>query len=371
MQKKPTNQISNLLRLLSVPGIGSQRIRQLVAHFGSVEAVLAASFGKLIEVEGVDKILAEKILRQQDTDFVRNQLNLANKNEVDFLSFWQPEYPDPLKSIFDPPVLLHVKGSILPEDVISLAVVGTRNPSSYGAQVTEQLTRELVRAGFVIVSGLARGVDTIAHRAALRAGGRTVAVLGSGLDFIYPAENKRLASEIEANGAVVTEFSFGTKPDASNFPKRNRIISGLTLGTLVVEAGQKSGALITAAFALEQGREVFAIPGPITSVRSQGTNRLIQDGARLVQTADDILQELEPRLRSLRKLEMGHVATPELHLSGNEKRLFDVLTGDPQHIDVLSQKLGLSSSEALSILLTLELKDLIKQLPGAYFVKAF
>ena len=368
---KPTNQISDLLRLLSVPGIGNQRIRQLVAHFGSVEAVLSAPFSKLLEVDGVDKILAEKILHHQDVQFALTQLNLANKNEATFVSFWDAAYPESLKTTFDPPVLLHLKGKLLPEDTISLAVVGTRNPSNYGAQVTEQMTRELVRAGFVIVSGLARGVDTIAHRTALRAGGRTVAVLGSGLDFIYPAENRRLAAEIENSGALVTEFPFGTKPDAPNFPKRNRIISGLTLGTLVVEAGPKSGALITAAFALEQGREVFAVPGPITSVRSTGTNRLIQDGARLVQTVDDILQELEPRLRSLRKLELGHPARPELRLSGDEKRLFEALTTEPQHIDLLSQKLGMSSSEALSILLTLELKDLIKQLPGAYFVRAF
>ncbi len=368
---KPTNRISDLLRLLSVPGIGNQRIRQLVTHFGSVEAVLSASFSQLLKVEGVDKILAEKILHKQDVQFALAQLNLANKNEANFVSFWDATYPEPLKATFDPPVLLAVKGQLLPEDAISLAVVGTRNPSNYGAQVTEQMTRELVRAGFVIVSGLARGVDTIAHRTALRAGGRTVAVLGSGLDMIYPAENKRLAAEIENSGALISEFPFGTKPDAPNFPKRNRIISGLSLGTLVVEAGPKSGALITAGFALEQGREVFAIPGPITSLRSAGTNRLIQDGARLVQSVKDILQELEPRLRSLRRLEMGHSAAPEVHLSGDEKRLFEALTSDPQHIDLLSQKLGMSSSEALSILLALELKDLIKQLPGAYFVRAF
>ncbi len=367
----PKNDVTHLFRLISVPGIGNQRIRQLVAHFGSVEAVLSASFSDLIRVEGVDKILAEKIRHHQNDAFVRSQLARAEKEQATLLRFWDPEYPEALKTTFDPPVLLYLKGKLLPEDAISLAVVGTRNPSPYGAQVTEQLTRELVRTGFVIVSGLARGVDTLAHRTALKSGGRTLAVLGTGLDVLYPSENRRLAEQIEAEGALVTEFPFGTRPDASNFPKRNRIISGLTLGTLVIEAGQKSGALITAAFALEQGREVFAVPGPITSPRSAGTNRLIREGARLVQTVDDILEELEPRLRSLRKMELGHPATPELHLSGNEKRLFDALTAEPQHIDVLSQKVGLSSSEALSLLLSLELKDLVKQLPGAYFVRAF
>jgi len=320
----------------------------------------------------VDKKLAGKILRERDPEFATRQLNQLNAHNASALTFWDRAYPEGLKQIFDPPVVLFQKGSLQPEDSVSIAVVGTRSPSSYGAQVTEKLTRELVKVGFTIVSGLARGIDTIAHRTALKADGRTIAVLGSGLDLIYPAENRRLALEIEASGAVLTEYPFGTKPDASNFPKRNRIISGLTLGTLVVEAGTKSGALITANFATEQGREVFAVPGPITSRRSAGTNHLIKEGARLVQGLDDILQELDLKLRALRKMETtANGATVPKNLSRDEQQLWELLTDEPQHIDVLSQKMGEPSSRVLSLLLTLELKDVVKQLPGAYFVRHF
>ncbi len=364
------NDLRGLLLLQSVPGIGNQRIRQLVGKLGSVENVLSTTLSSLLAVDGVDKKLADKILWQKDSDFVEHQLKMLEAYKASALTFWNHAYPGGLKQIFDPPVLLFQKGSFLPEDSISIAVVGTRSPSSYGVQVTEKLTKELAKIGFTIISGLARGIDTIAHRTALKAGGRTIAVLGSGLDFIYPAENKKLASEIEKSGAILTEYHFGTKPDASNFPKRNRIISGLTLGTLVVEAGAKSGALITANFAAEQGREVFAVPGPITSGRSIGTNRLIKDGAKLVQGIDDILQELDLKLRALRKMETTKTGTTvPKNLSTEEKRLWEILTDEPQHIDVLSQKLGAPSSQVLSLLLTLELKDVVKQLPGAYFVR--
>ena len=358
--------------LQSVPGIGNQRIRQLISHFGSVENVFSATFSSLLKVDGVDKKLADKILREKDHEFANRQLKMLDTHKASALAFWNRAYPDRLKQIFDPPVVLFKKGSLLPEDSVSIAVVGTRSPSSYGVQVTEKLTKELVKIGFVIVSGLARGIDTITHRTALKADGRTIAVLGSGLDFIYPAENKKLVSEIEKSGAILTEYPFGTKPDASNFPKRNRIISGLTLGTLVVEAGAKSGALITANFAVEQGREVFAVPGPITSMRSVGTNHLIKEGARLVQGLDDILQELDLKLRALRKMETtASGATIPKNLSSEEQHIWEILTDEPQHIDALSQKLGEPSSRVLSLLLTLELKDVVKQLPGAYFVRQF
>jgi len=367
-----TDNLRGLFLLQSVPGIGNQRIRQLISHFGSVENVFSATFSSLLKVDGVDKKLADKILREKDHEFANRQLKMLDTHKASALAFWNRAYPDRLKQIFDPPVVLFKKGSLLPEDSVSIAVVGTRSPSSYGVQVTEKLTKELVKIGFVIVSGLARGIDTITHRTALKADGRTIAVLGSGLDFIYPAENKKLVSEIEKSGAILTEYPFGTKPDASNFPKRNRIISGLTLGTLVVEAGAKSGALITANFAVEQGREVFAVPGPITSMRSVGTNHLIKEGARLVQGLDDILQELDLKLRALRKMETtASGATIPKNLSSEEQHIWEILTDEPQHIDALSQKLGEPSSRVLSLLLTLELKDVVKQLPGAYFVRQF
>ncbi len=362
--------LRELFLLQSVPGIGNQRIRQLVSHFGSVKNILSATFPQLVNVDGVDKKLADKILREKDPEFADRQLKMVKAWNASVIAFWSRDYPGGLKQIFDPPVLLFQKGRVLPEDSVSIGIVGTRSPSNYGVQVTEKLTKELTKIGFTIVSGLARGIDTIAHRTALKSGGRTVAVLGSGLNFIYPTENKKLAAQIEESGAILTEYPFGTKPDASNFPKRNRIISGLSLGILVVEAGPKSGALITANFALEQGREVFAVPGSITSLRSVGTNRLIKDGAILIQGIDDILQELDVKLRALRKMEItdSGSSVPK-DLSDEEKRVWEMLTDDPQHIDSLSQKLGLPSSQVLSLLLTLELKDLIKQLPGAYFIR--
>ncbi len=364
--------LQGLFLLQSVPGIGNQRIRQLISHFGSVEKVISATHSSLMTVDGVDKKLADRILRGKEPEFAAHQLKMLEAYKASVLTFWDHAYPGGLKQIFDPPVILFQKGRLLPEDSVSIAIVGTRNPSGYGVQVTEKLTRELSKTGFTIISGLARGIDTVAHRTALKAGGRTVAVLGSGLDLIYPAENKKLASEIEKSGAILTEYPFGTKPDASNFPKRNRIISGLTLGTLVVEAGSKSGALITANFAAEQGREVFAVPGAITSGRSIGTNRLIKDGAKLVQGLDDILQELDFKLRALRKMETTKTgAKVPKNLSDEEQRVWETLTNEPQHIDMLSQKLGSSSSQVLSLLLTLELKDAVKQLPGAYFIRQF
>ncbi|GBD93732.1 hypothetical protein BMS3Abin05_01326 [bacterium BMS3Abin05] len=360
----------DLLLLQSVPGIGNQRIRQLVAHFGSPREALQASFAKLLQVDGVDKKLAGKILHDRELRFAEHQLKFAEKHRASILTFWNAHYPESLKRTFDPPVLLFQKGEWLPGDSISIAVVGTRSPSAYGTQVTEQLTRELVKTGFTIISGLARGIDTIAHRIALKTGGRTIAVLGSGLDLIYPAENKKLAEEIETSGAILTEYPLGSKPDAANFPKRNRIISGLALGTLVVEAGEKSGALITANYALEQGREVFAVPGATTSLRSVGTNRLIKEGAKLVQNVNDILQELDSKLRSLRRLETTSLTATPKNLSEDEKKVWDILTDEPQHIDTLSQRLGMASFQVVSLLLTLELKDAVKQLTGAYFIRA-
>lgn len=365
-----TDELQGLFLLQSIPGIGNQRIRQLISHFGSVEKVISATRSSLMRVDGVDKKLADRILREKEPEFAKRQLKMLESYGASVLTFWDHAYPAELKQIFDPPIILFQKGRLLAEDAVSIAIVGTRHPSSYGAQVTEKLTRELSNIGFTIISGLARGIDTIAHRTALKADGRTVAVLGSGLDLIYPAENKKLVSEIEESGAILTEYPFGTKPDASNFPKRNRIISGLTLGTLVVEAGSKSGALITANFAAEQGREVFAVPGAITSGRSVGTNRLIKDGAKLVQGVDDILQELDVKLRSLRKMETTKTgARVPKNLSSEEQRVWEILTDEPQHIDLLSQKLGSSSSQVLSLLLTLELKNVVKQLPGTYFVR--
>ena len=358
-----------LLRLDSIPGIGGTRTRNLIARFKNPSAVFQASFAELTKVEGIDKRLALNILNKKtDVRYAQDQFNKARKLGVKIVTYWDREYPENLKKTADPPAILHVLGEVVPQDTIALAVVGTRMPSDYGKVVTEKLTVQLVRKGFTIVSGLARGIDTIAHRVTLNSCGRTIAVLGSGIDMIYPAENKKLAAQIIQHGAIVSEFPFGTLPDATNFPRRNRIISGLSLGTLVVEAGQKSGALITAEIALEQGREVFAIPGSILSNKSVGTNRLIKEGAKLVQTIDDIIIELEPKLRGFCD-EARQMPSVPAELSEIEKRMLKLLSEKPVHIDTIAQTLGISTAEALSVLLTLELKEFVKQLSGKMFVR--
>jgi len=356
-----------LLRLLMVPGIGPARVRSLIGHFRNAHTVLEAKTPALCRVDGIDQVLAEAIQHAPPEELAARQLTLIDSHSSHFLTFWDDDFPASLKTIPDAPVGIFVKGTLLPTDRFSIAIVGTRQPTTYGKMVTERLAADLVSHGFTIVSGLARGIDTIAHRAVLNAGGRTIAVLGSGLDMIYPSENRRLAEEVMGNGAVVTEYCFGTKPDAPNFPRRNRIISGLSLGTLVVEAGEKSGALITASMALEQGREVFAIPGSIFSSKSAGAHRLIQEGARLVHTVDDVLSELTAQLDLF-----GKAARPApllASLTESEQRLYDLLTHEPAHIDMIAREANLPSSHVLSTLLQLEFKNAVQQLPGKMFVR--
>lgn len=361
------NDLIALFRLLMVPGIGPARVRNLIGHFRSAQAVLQARAPALCRVDGIDQVLAEAIQQAPPEELAVRQIDLLQKHRSTLVSFWDEDFPARLKTLADAPVTLFVKGSVLGADKFSIAIVGTRQPTTYGTMVTERLTADLVSRGLTIVSGLARGVDTIAHRAALKAGGRTLAVLGSGLDQMYPAENRRLAEEVADSGAVLTEYFFGTKPDAPNFPRRNRIISGLSLGAIVIEAGEKSGALITASMALEQGREVFAVPGSIFSAKSVGAHRLIQEGARLVHSADDVLSELTAQLELF-----GKTSQPRAPLAGlnpAEQRLYDLLSHEPVHIDALARLANLTSAQVLSTLLQLEFKNGVQQLPGKMFVR--
>lgn len=355
-----------LLRLLMVPGVGPARVRSLVGHFRSPSSVMHATTGALCRADGIDQILAEAIRRAPPQHAAEEQLALVNKHRCRLLTFWDDDFPTSLKTIDDAPVALFVKGELHATDKFSIAMVGTRQPTTYGSMVTERLASDLVARGLSIVSGLARGVDTIAHRAALQAGGRTIAVLGSGLDVIYPSENRRLVEEVVKQGALISEYFFGTKPDAPNFPRRNRIIGGLSLGTVVIEAGEKSGALITAAMALDQGREVFAVPGSIFSPKSIGPHRLIQEGARLVHSADDILSELTAQLDLFGPPAAG--GRPAVDLTESEQRLYDLLTHEPVHVDVLARQAGLPPAQVLATLLQLEFKNVVKQLPGKMFV---
>ena len=264
--------------------------------------------------------------------------------------------------------MLFVRGNLKEEDKYAIAIVGTRTPTTYGKRVTEKFAAELADQGIIVVSGLARGVDTIAHSVTVRSGGRTIAVLGSGVDVIYPSENRKLVEQMLVGGAIVSEYYMGSKPDAMNFPRRNRIISGVTLGTILVETDRDGGAMITAGTALDQNREVFAVPGSIFEKKSRGTSKLIREGrAKLVENIADVLEELRYKLRPL--LKDQPVAQPKVQLTIFEQKIFDALTEEAEHIDSLAEKCRTPIADLLVQLLSLELKGVVKQLPGKYFVK--
>jgi DNA processing protein len=313
------------------------------------------------------EVSARNIKEKVDWSFAEKQISLTEKNKVRFITFLDEEYPENLKNIPDFPPFLFLLGETKKEDKRALSVVGCRIPSLYGKNIAEKLAYELSSRGYTIVSGFARGIDSIGHLSALKANGRTIAVLGCGLDKIYPPENKKLWEEIQKNGAIISEFPLGTPPEANNFPQRNRIISGLCLGVIIVEAGGKSGALITAQHALEQNREVFAVPGNVLSKKSEGTNNLIKQGAKLVATIDDILVELP----SYEEEQGFEEKKKDLEtLSTEEKKIFELISFDPYHIDKIAKDTLLSTHQALAVLLNLELKGLVKQLSGKMFVRA-
>ncbi|HEX9614102.1 MAG TPA: DNA-processing protein DprA [Bacteroidota bacterium] len=360
--------IRDLLRLSSVPRIGPLKIRALLTAFDTPDGVLRATPRDLIRVPGIDKKLASAIAHHDGDRYADHQIRLVRRIGGNILAYWDDRYPDLLKKIYDPPPLIFVLGDLKPADRLSMGVVGTRQPSRYGVSIAELLSVELSKLGIVIVSGLARGIDTVAHTSALKAGGRTIAVIGSGLDVPYPPENRGLMETITGQGAVISEFPMGASPDPSNFPRRNRLISGLTLGIVVVESDVDGGAMITASTALDQNREVFAIPGMVTEKRSQGPHKLIREGrAKLVHSIEDILDELQPFTR-LRTGTPKSEPLPELTLF--ERRIHDILLPDPVHIDVVSEQSGLSVPDTLVTLLALEFKGLVKQLPGKFFQKA-
>ena len=349
--------------LSMVPQVGPSRFQRLLDAFGEAEAAWRAAPLPLARA-GLDRRaiggLAELRAKVDPAEVWQKLERLG----VIVMTLADPTYPEHLREIADPPPVLYLKGGLLAADRWAVAVVGTRRMTAYGRQVTERLVGELARSGVTIVSGLARGVDALAHRAALEAGGRTLAVLGSGLDRVYPTEHAGLAREIVERGAVISEFPLGTPPDALNFPRRNRIISGLSMGTLVVEAGETSGALITADFALEQGRDVFAVPGSILSPASAGPNRLIQEGAKLVASAQDILEELN--LTAVAQHEAAREALP-----GNETEaaLLRLLSSEPLHVDELGRTSALPVAQVSSALTMMELKGLVRQVGGMNYVR--
>jgi DNA processing protein len=353
-----------------VPGIGNLLYNRLIGRFGCPEHVFEASTERLLEVEGISPRLITAIRQAVLPEDARKDLDVADRKGYRILCLTDPDYPCLLREIPDPPPLLYVAGTIDPSENC-LAVVGSRNATSYGVTTTRQLCGDLVGKGLCIVSGMARGIDTAAHEGALMGKGRTLAVLGSGLEQIYPTENRDLFQKITENGAVITEFPMNAQPEAHHFPQRNRIISGISLGTLVVEATRNSGSLITARLAAEQNREVFAIPGSIHSFKSTGTHVLIKQGAKLVEQVQDILDELNlenRRFPGTRNTINGKPASSSLPpLSESESLVFTALSTYPVHSDELVRKLSLTSGKLMAILLQLELKGLVQQTEGNYF----
>ncbi len=354
------------LALMMILDIGPVRAKKLLSIFKTPEKIFNADFEELSGIDGISQKAAKKILSFSEWDIVEKYIDIINKKNIKTICINDSNYPVLLKEINDAPVVLFVRGDIMPNDRYSLAIVGSRKMTSYGASVAERFSEELSSIGLTIISGMARGIDSIAHRGAIKANGRTIAVLGSGVDVVYPPENKNLLEKIVEHGCIISEFFPGTGPDKENFPKRNRLISGLSLGVLVVEAVSDSGALITARYANDYGREVFAIPGAITSRNSEGTNNLIKEGAMLVQKPDDILRELAPVLKGFIKTENK----VKIELSNDEKILCNLLSGEPRQIDDIARQSTFPPSKVLGILLELELKGVVKQITGKRFYLA-
>lgn len=363
------NKTEGLMALNAVHGIGNSRLKKLIDYFGSAENVFKADRCDLLACGSIPEDVVENLLKFPRDRFLEKETVLIKKHDVSVVCFDDPAYPAMLQTISDRPSVLYIKGQLPNEMELSMAIVGSRKASLYGLSMAEKFSRELAELGFTIISGMARGVDTYAHRGALRAKGTTVAVLGSGLAEIYPPENQELFYQIAASGAVLSEFPMTTIPLPVNFPRRNRIVSGLSLGVLIVEASQKSGALITADCALEQGKEVFALPGPIDSAQSFGVNNLIKQGAKLVCSKEDILEELNPQILSILKPQPKfddtiQTATP---ITDAEEKILKLLKHNPVHWDEIVQMGFLDVQEASKILLDLELKNMVKQLPGKFF----
>ncbi|SPE44961.1 DNA protecting protein DprA [Candidatus Sulfotelmatobacter sp. SbA7] len=369
------------LALALTQGLGPTRIKKLIEHFGTVERAFQASLTEL-EALGMRAVSAQSIATGKSLELAQQECGKAVEARARIISLSDPEYPARLKEIYDPPVVLFVKGSVEVLAQPGIAMVGTRHPTPYGSGMAERLSTDLASRGLVIISGLARGVDTASHRGAVAAKGKTVAVLGTGIDVMYPRENTRLAEQIVAlGGALITEFPVGTSPTPQNFPIRNRIISGMSAGVLVVEAAEYSGTRITSRCALEQNRDVYAVPGNVTNKNSWGPNTLIKQGAKLVATWEDVWEELPPDVQVVLNSMQNESPAPETAslfpdeaTSPHEKKILTLLKADEStHIDQLVELLEneMSSSEIFAALFELELNGKVRQLPGKNFVKSF
>jgi DNA processing protein len=360
-----------LVALNLVEHVGPVRVRQLLEHFGDAPAILRASKQSLLQVRNIGEECATAIANWEKTINLEAELKRIHDFGCRIVTQADAEYPEMLKHIYDPPIVLYVKGELLAKDKNAVAMVGSRMTTHYGLEVARKLAYQLAYLGVTVVSGGARGIDTAAHQGALSAEGRTIAVLGTGINLVTPPENAELFERIAASGAILTQFPFNRPPDKQSFPIRNRIVAGMTLGTVVVEANLSSGALITANFATEYGRQVFAVPGRIDSPRSKGCHDLIKKGAKLCEGAEDILSEFEYLFPASNRppgaAETG--VLPALELSANEQKVYDTLVEEEISIDEVIRKSGLPSSGVSVALLSLEMKRLIRQLPGKMFMK--
>jgi DNA processing protein len=345
-----------------IKGIGAVRMQGLVAYFGDLESAWGADIASLAEA-GLGAKVIERVVKARETVSLDKVWEKIQSQGIKVLTWADDEYPSRLREIDQPPPVLYLRGEYLDDDLFAVAIVGTRKVTAYGRQVTEEIASFLAGNGITVVSGLARGVDAIAHQAALRAGGRTIGVLGSGVDKIYPPEHQKLAEQMMERGAVVSDYAVGTPPDASNFPPRNRIISGLSLAVVVIEAGETSGALITAEFAAEQGREIFAVPGSILAPQSKGTNKLIQKGALPLLTPADLMQALD-----LTRVGAQKSARKILPADETEARVLSILGGEPLHVDEIRQLASLPIEKVSATLALMELKGMVRQVGGMNYV---
>jgi len=354
--------------LKSVPGIGDLLFKRLIHRFNSPELVFEATREDLVEVEGISPRLAAAIKQRKIGDSVKKDLDLVMQKRYKIVTMTDTEYPPLLLQIPDPPPFLYVFGR-LNGSIRNIAVVGSRNATRYGISTTRRLCHDLAKLKMTITSGMAVGIDSAAHEGALMGKGSTIAVLGSGLERVYPEQNRKLFHQISENGAVISEFPLKTEPDAHNFPKRNRIISGMSLGTVVVEATKRSGSLITARLAAEQNRDVFAVPGSIQSFKSTGTHTLIKQGAKLVEHAQDIMEELSHMIKTpvVKDKAADNKIKRISRLSPDERLVFESLEPYPVHIDEIVRKLSIEAGKLSSILLQLELKGFAQQSPGKLF----
>ncbi len=394
----------SLIHLNLIQGIGLKTVQRLRRIFGTTERALQATPDALRKTEHLSPHLCDLLIRKPVVFPIEKELELIHRYGCRVITLYDADYPEPLKQIGTPPLVLYVRGELRPEDALSISFVGSRQANAYGRKVGYRLSYQLAQRGFTVISGFAKGIDSIAHRAACEAGGRTLAVMGHGLSMIYPAENRELAEKIAASGALISEFPMTAKPLRQNFPRRNRIISGLSLGTVVVEASRRSGALITARHAAEQNREVFAVPGDIHSELSRGTHQLINEGAKLIHTVEDLLSELPPHV--LNRLP-SHPTTPRAtstpeppdepagvdtepqrvpqqeeprvtppappspppNLTPDEQTVYDAIAMPTTHIDTIVRATQLPIGQVSSVLLMLELKGAVRQLPGKQFAK--